>query len=172
LPDEGIFVSEMTQVGYWSNFGLPVYQPNTFITAGYQGTLGYGFTTAMGAKVGKPDVPVVSINGDGGFGFTLNELATMAQHQIGVVTIVFNDNAYGNVRRMQHVDYGSKFIASNLVNPNYLKLADAFGIAGRRAETPDALQTAVREAIHADEPTLIEVPVDVMPNPWRILGLR
>ncbi len=74
----------MTQVGYWSNFGLPVYQPNTFITAGYQGTLGYGFTTAIGAKVGKPDVPVVSINGDGGFGFTLNELATLVQHRIGL----------------------------------------------------------------------------------------
>jgi acetolactate synthase-1/2/3 large subunit len=172
LPDEGIFVSEMTQVGYWSNFGLPVYQPNTFITAGYQGTLGYGFTTAMGAKVGKPDVPVVSINGDGGFGFTLNELATLVQHRIGLITIVFNDNAYGNVRRMQHLDYAGRTIASDLVNPNYRKLADAFGITARHAETPADLRTALRESIHADEPTLIEVPVDVMPNPWQLLGLR
>jgi acetolactate synthase-1/2/3 large subunit len=172
LPDEGIFVTEVTQVGYWSNFAFPVYRPNTYISAGYQGTLGFGFTTAMGAKVGKPDVPVVSINGDGGFGFTLNELATMVRHRIGLIAIVFNDNAYGNVRRMQHLDYGGRPIASDLVNPNYMKLADAFGVTGRRAETPAALRIALRESIHADEPTLIEVPVDEMPNPWKLLSLR
>lgn len=74
LPDEGILVAEMTQLGYWSNLGYQVYLPNTYLGCGYQGTLGFGFTLAMGAKVGKPDVPVVSMNGDGGFGFTLNEL--------------------------------------------------------------------------------------------------
>jgi acetolactate synthase-1/2/3 large subunit len=172
LPDEGIIVGEMTQLGYWSMFGLPVFAPNTYLTAGYQGTLGFGFTTALGAKIGKPNVPVVSFNGDGGFGFTLNELATMAQHNIAVVTIVFNDNAYGNVRRIQNVDYNGKIIASDLINPNYQKLADAFGITGRIATDAPSLQTAVRESIRADEPTLIEVPVNVMPNPWRILGIR
>jgi acetolactate synthase-1/2/3 large subunit len=172
LPDEGIIVGEMTQLGYWSNLGLPIYQPNTYLTPGYQGTLGFGFTTAMGAKVGRPEVPVVSINGDGGFGFTLNELSTLVQHRIGLVTIVFNDNAYGNVRRIQNVDYNGRTIASDLVNPNYLKLADAFGVTGRRAETPAELRIALRESIKADEPTLIEVPVDVMPNPWTALGLR
>ncbi|MEA2584969.1 MAG: acetolactate synthase large subunit [Thermomicrobiales bacterium] len=172
LPDEGIIVGEMTQLGYWSNLGLPVYQPNTYLTPGYQGTLGFGFTTAMGAKVGRPEVPVVSINGDGGFGFTLNELSTLVQHRIGLVTIVFNDNAYGNVRRIQNVDYNGRTIASDLVNPNYLKLADAFGVTGRRAETPAELRIALRESIKADEPTLIEVPVDAMPNPWTALGLR
>jgi acetolactate synthase-1/2/3 large subunit len=172
LPDEGIIVGEMTQLGYWSNLGLPIYQPNTYLTPGYQGTLGFGFTTAMGAKVGRPEVPVVSINGDGGFGFTLNELSTLVQHRIGLVTIVFNDNAYGNVRRIQNVDYNGRTIASDLVNPNYLKLADAFGVTGRRAETPGELRIALRESIKADEPTLIEVPVDVMPNPWTALGLR
>ncbi|MEA2596122.1 MAG: acetolactate synthase large subunit [Thermomicrobiales bacterium] len=172
LPDEGIIVGEMTQLGYWSNLGLPIYQPNTYLTPGYQGTLGFGFTTAMGAKVGRPEVPVVSINGDGGFGFTLNELSTLVQHRIGLVTIVFNDNAYGNVRRIQNVDYNGRTIASDLVNPNYLKLADAFGVTGRRAENPAELRIALRESIKADEPTLIEVPVDVMPNPWTALGLR
>ncbi|MEA2530132.1 MAG: acetolactate synthase large subunit [Thermomicrobiales bacterium] len=172
LPDEGIIVGEMTQLGYWSNLGLPIYQPNTYLTPGYQGTLGFGFTTAMGAKVGRPEVPVVSINGDGGFGFTLNELSTLVQHRIGLVTIVFNDNAYGNVRRIQNVDYNGRTIASDLVNPNYLKLADAFGVTGRRAETPAELRIALRESTKADEPTLIEVPVDAMPNPWTALGLR
>jgi acetolactate synthase I/II/III large subunit len=172
LPDEGIFVTEVTQLGFWANFGMPIYRPNTYIGPGYQGTLGSGFTTAMGVKIGKPDVPVVSINGDGGFGFTLNELSTLVQHDIRLVTVVFNDNAYGNVRRMQQVDYGGRVIASDLVNPDYLKLAGAFGVTGRRAETPAELRIALRESIDADEPTLIEVPVDVMPNPWELLGLR
>jgi acetolactate synthase-1/2/3 large subunit len=172
LPDDGILVSEVTQVGYVSNYGYPVYKPNTFLSAGYQGTLGHGFTMAMGAKVGKPEVPVVSINGDGGFGFTLNELATLVRHRIGLIAIVFNDNAFGNVRRMQRLDYGDRVIASDLANPDYRKLAGAFGVAARRAETPADLRVALRESIHAGEPTLIEVPVDVMPNPWRLLGLR
>jgi len=115
---------------------------------------------------------VLSINGDGGFGFTLNELATMAQHNIGVVTVVFNDSAYGNVRRIQQEELGGKLIASDLHNPDYVKLADAFGIAGRRVDTPGTLHSALEAAFKAGEPILIEVPVDQMPNPWRMLGLR
>ena len=172
LPDEGILVSEFTQVGYWSYLGYPVYQPNTFITPGYQGTLGYGFTTAMGVQVGKPDVPVVSINGDGGFGYTLNELSTLVQHEIPLVSVVFNDNAYGNVRRIQQDDFGGRVIASDLVNPDYRKLAGAFGVAARRATTPAALRVQLREAIQAQEPALIEVPIGPTPNPWKPLGLR
>jgi acetolactate synthase-1/2/3 large subunit len=172
VPDDGIVVPEFTQVGYWSFIGFPVYQPNTFLTPGYQGTLGYGFTTAMGAKVGKPDAPVVSINGDGGFGYTLNELSTLVQHDIRLVAIVFNDNAYGNVRRIQDEDYAGRIIASDLVNPDYQKLANAFGIAGRRAETPRDLRVQLREAIRADEPTLIEVPVGIMSNIRKVLARR
>jgi acetolactate synthase-1/2/3 large subunit len=172
LPDDGILVSEMTQLGYYSSLAFPVYQPSTFLTPGYQGTLGCGYCIALGAKVGRPDLPVISINGDGGFGFTMNELATMAQHNIGLVTIVFNDSAYGNVRRMQKYDYDNRIIASDLKNPDFMKLADAFGVAGRRVQTADDLRIAVRESIKADEPTLIEVPVEEMPNPWKVLGLR
>jgi acetolactate synthase-1/2/3 large subunit len=172
LPDEGVLVGEMTQLGYWSNLGYPVYLPNTYLGCGYQGTLGFGFTLAMGAKVGKPDVPVVSMNGDGGFGFTLNELSTLVQHNIGLITIVFNDNAYGNVKRIQQVDMGGRTIASDLVNPDYVKLAESFGVTGRRAESPDQLAQALADSIRADEPTLIEVPVQQMPDPWKTLKLR
>lgn len=172
LPDEGILVNEFTQVGYWSYLGYPVYQANTFITPGYQGTLGYGFTTAMGVKVGKPHVPVVSINGDGGFGYTLNELSTLVQHGIPLVSVVFNDHAYGNVRRIQQEEFGGRVIASDLVNPDYRKLAEAFGVTGRRAETPAALRVQLREAIKAEEPTLIEVPIGQTPNAYKTLGLR
>ncbi len=172
LPDDGIVVSEMTQVGYWANLGYPVYQPRTYITPGYQGTLGFGFPTSLGAKVGNPATPVVSINGDGGFGFCLNELSTMARHEIAAVAIVFSDDAYGNVRRIQREQFGGRTIASDLRNPDFLKLADAFGIAARRAETPDALGTALRDSLNAAEPTLIEVPIGPVPNPWTALGLR
>jgi acetolactate synthase-1/2/3 large subunit len=172
VPDDGVLVGEMTQIGYWANIGIPFYEPNTYLTQGYQGTLGAGFCTALGVKVAKPDTPVVSINGDGGFGFALNELATMAQHEIPAIVLVFNDSAYGNVKRIQQVDLGGREIASSLVNPDYLKLADAFGIVGRRVKTPEKLQSAIEESIRANEPTLIEIPVDPMPNPWTVLGLR
>ena len=172
VPDDGIFVGEMTQLGYWSNFGMPIYEPNTYITPGYQGTLGWGFCTSLGVKVAKPDTAVVSINGDGGFGFALNELATMAQHNIAAVVLVFNDSAYGNVKRIQQEDLGDRQIASTLRNPDYMALAGAFGIAGRRATTPTEIQSAIEESIKANEPTLIEIPVGPMPNPWRALSLR
>jgi acetolactate synthase I/II/III large subunit len=172
LPDDGIFVSEMTQVGYWANFAFPVYEPRTYVTPGYQGTLGYGFPTSLGAKVAHPDRPVVSINGDGGFGFCLNELSTMALHGIAAIAIVFTDDAFGNVRRIQQEQFGGRMIASDLLNPDFLKLAEAFGVAGRHADTPEKLRTAVEESIRADEPTLIAVPIGQVPNPWTVLGVR
>jgi acetolactate synthase-1/2/3 large subunit len=172
LPDDGIFVSEMTQVGYWANFAFPVYEPLTYITPGYQGTLGYGFPTSLGAKIAHPDRPVISINGDGGFGFCLNELATMAQHGIAAIAIVFTDDAFGNVRRIQQEQFGGRTIASDLRNPNFLKLAEAFGVVGRHVDTPEKLRTAVEESILANEPTLMAVPIGPVPNPWTVLGVR
>jgi acetolactate synthase I/II/III large subunit len=172
LPDDGIFVGEMTQVAYWSNMGFPVYQPRTYFTPGYQGTLGWGFPTSLGVQVGAPDRVVVSINGDGGFGFALNDLATQALHGIASITLVFNDSAYGNVRRIQHEQFKGRAIASHLENPDYMKLAEAFGVAGRRAENPAELETQLGEAIAANEPTLIEIPVETMPNPWTALDMR
>ncbi len=172
LPDDGIFVGEMTQLGYWGNVGFPVYQPRTYLTPGYQGTLGWGFPTSLGVKVGNPDKVVVSVNGDGGFGFALNELATMAKHQIATIAIVFNDNAYGNVRRIQQTSFDGRTIASDLHNPDYVKLAEAFGVTGRRAMSPQASQTELHGSNKGDEPTLIEVPVEQMPDPWKALSFR
>jgi acetolactate synthase-1/2/3 large subunit len=172
LPDDGIFVGEMTQIAYFSNSGFPVYQPRTYFTPGYQGTLGWGFPTSLGVKVGAPDKVVVSINGDGGFGFALNELATQAYHNIASITLVFNDSAYGNVKRIQQTQFAGRTIASDLRNPDYMKLADAFGVAGRRATDADSLAIQLREAIKANEPTLIEIPVPPMPDVQKTLALR
>jgi acetolactate synthase-1/2/3 large subunit len=165
IPDEGILVNEMTQVSYYSYNGYPVYEPRTFITPGYQGTLGYGFNTALGVKVGNPDTPVVSINGDGGFMYGVQELATMAKYQIPLVVVVFNDNAYGNVRRIQDQQFNHRLLASDLHNPNFVQMAESFGIKGYNADGPDALRTTLEKAIAANEPALIEVPMTVMPVP-------
>ncbi len=172
LPDDGIVVSEMTQVGYWSNMAFPVYEPRTYVTPGYQGTLGFGFPTALGVKVAHPSRAVVSINGDGGFGFCLNELSTMYRHDIRAVVVVFSDDAFGNVKRIQQEQFGGRTIASDLTNPDFVKLAESFGISGRTAKSPAALRTAIDDALRADEPTLINVPIGPVPNPWTRLGLR
>jgi acetolactate synthase-1/2/3 large subunit len=166
LPEDGFFVEEMTQVSYISRFALPVYKPRTFISTGYQGTLGWGFATALGVKVAHPGKPVLSITGDGGFLFTIQELATAVQHGIAAVTLVFNDGAYGNVLRMQKESYGNRVIGSELRNPDFVKLAEAFGAQGLRARTPDELRQALRKGFDAGGPTIIEVPVGEMPNPW------
>ena len=172
LPDDGIYIGEMTQIAYFSSVGFPVYEPRTYFTPGYQGTLGWGFPTSLGAKIGAGDRVVLSINGDGGFGFALNELATQAQHGIASITLVFNDSAYGNVRRIQTVEFNGRTIASDLRNPNYGKLAEAFGVTGRKATSPSGLETHLNEAIKANEPTLIEIPVEAMPDPWKMLKIR
>jgi acetolactate synthase-1/2/3 large subunit len=172
LPDDGILVNESTQVGYWSTAGFPVYQPRTFVTSGYQGTLGYGFPTSLGVQVGNPDKKVISVNGDGGFLFNVQELSSMARHRLNVATVVFDDGAYGNVRRTQRQQFSGHTIASDLLNPDFLKLAEAFGIRGIRAEGAADLRTALREALKANEPALISVPVGEMPSMWHLMRGR
>jgi acetolactate synthase-1/2/3 large subunit len=169
LPDDGIAVAESTQVGYWMHNAFPVYKPRTYVTSGYQGTLGYGFATALGAQVGNPDKKVVSVNGDGGFMYNVQELSTMAMHQINMVAIVFTDGAYGNVKRIQQQTFSGRTIASNLQNPDFAKLADLFGVVGMRANSPDDLRSVLRSALKMDAPVLIEVPVGEMPSIWPIV---
>ena len=154
----------MTQIGYYTRPFWPVYRPRTYLTSSYSGNLGFAFPTALGAKVACPDRPVVAISGDGGFLYNAQELATAVQYGINVIALVFNDNAYGNVKRYQETRFEGRYIASDLYNPDMLKLADAYGIAGRRASTPDGLRGELRAALAADEPTLIEVPVGSMPS--------
>ncbi len=166
LPDDGIYVEEITQIGYVSRIAMPVYQPRTYLTSNYQGTLGWGFPTALGAKVAAPDRPVLCITGDGGFLFAANELATAVKHGINLVTVVFNDEAYGNVRRMQKERYGGRVIASELNNPDFVTYAESFGARGLRVHTPVELREALAGAFAANAPVLIEVPVGEMPAPW------
>ena len=171
LPDEGIYVEDLTQVGYVGRVAFPIYHPRTYIHSGYQGTLGFGFATALGAKVGRPDLPVVSISGDGGFMYNLQELSTAVKHGIDIVAIVFADGAYGNVRRMQKEDYGNRLIGVDLHNPHFPKMAESFGAAGVRTTTPEGLRRELAAALKRRGSTLIEVAVGEMPDPWKVLFL-
>ena len=117
LPRDGIFVEEICQAGFASYFALPVYGPRTFVTCGYQGTLGFGYATALGAKVARPDLPVVAVTGDGGFGFALQELVTAAQYGIGVVCVLFDNSAYGNVWRDQGRLYAAAWWPPSCATP-------------------------------------------------------
>ncbi len=166
LPEDGILVEELTQISYASRLLFPVYRPRTYLSTGYQGTLGWGYPTALGAKAAMPDRPVVAVLGDGGFMFGANELATAVAHDIGVVALVFNDNAYGNVKRIQQVGYGGRTIASDLTNPDFVKYAESFGMSSKRVTTPEALRGALKSAIKANAPALIEIPVGEFPDPW------
>ncbi|WP_291858404.1 thiamine pyrophosphate-dependent enzyme [Bradyrhizobium sp.] len=171
LPQNAIVTDELSQVGFASWYGFPVYQPRTFITSGYQGTLGSGFPTALGAKVAHPDRPVVAITGDGGFMFGVQELATAVQFNIGVVTLVFNNNAYGNVRRDQRERFEGRVVASDLVNPDFVKLAESFGVGAARVTSPDHFRAALEKALAHGGPYLIdiEVPRDSEVTPWTFI---
>jgi acetolactate synthase-1/2/3 large subunit len=167
LPEDGIYVDEVTQIGFAARLAFPVYRPRSFLSPGYQDNLGWGFATALGAQHARPDVPVVSINGDGGFMFTANELATAMHHRIPLTTIVFNDGAFGNVRRIQEIQYGKRLIACDLTDPDFVRFAESFGAAAERVKSPAALRAALRRAFkRRDTPSVIEVPVGPMPSPW------
>jgi acetolactate synthase-1/2/3 large subunit len=156
----------MTQMGYYVRGFYPVYQPGTFLTSFYSGNLGYAFPLALGAKVAQPDRAVVALSGDGGFLFNSQELATAVQYGINAVVVVFNDNAYGNVMRDQVNRFQGRTIGVGLHNPDFMKLAEAYGARGMLAQGPDQLEQAIKEAIAGNRPTLIEVPVAMMPTPF------
>jgi acetolactate synthase-1/2/3 large subunit len=171
LPSDAIVTDELSQVGFASWYGFPVYQPRTFITSGYQGTLGSGFPTALGAKVAHPGRQVVAITGDGGFMFGVQELATAVQFKIGVVTLVFNNNAYGNVRRDQRERFDGRVVASDLVNPDFVRLAESFGAGAARVTSPEQFRTALEKALADGGPYVIaiEVPTDSETSPWAFI---
>jgi acetolactate synthase-1/2/3 large subunit len=172
LPEDGILVEDVTQIGFAARVAYPVYRPRTYISPGYQDNLGWGFATALGVQDARRDVPVLAISGDGGFMFTASELATAIRHRIPLTTIVFADGAFGNVRRIQEERYGNRLIASDLANPDFVRFADSFGAAAERARTPPELAAALARAFkRRDGPTVIEVPVGPLPSPWEFIRL-
>jgi len=157
LPDETIFVDDLTLVGYWMPLMMDTYQPRTLIHPGTYGTLGYSLPAAIGAKLACPTQPVVAICGDGGFLFTMQELATASTLNLDLIVLVFNDNAFGAIRQYQDRMFGGRHIGAALRNPDFVKLGEAFGAKSARVEAKD-LGPAVERANAEGGLWLIEVP--------------
>jgi acetolactate synthase-1/2/3 large subunit len=169
LPEDGIFVDEVSQIGFASRVALPIEKPRTFLSPGYQDNLGWGFGTALGAKAAMPDKKVLAIAGDGGFMYQVGELATAARHNLAVVVVVFDNGAFGNVKRIQQERYGNRLIASDLQNPDFGKLADSFGIASFKAIDARQLEDALHKAFALNAPALVWVPHGDVPSPWDMI---
>ena len=170
LPEDGFFVDEVTQVGFVSWYGFPVYHPRHFITAGHQGTLGYGYATALGVAVANPGKKVVQVSGDGGFMFNVQELSTAVQNNLDVVTVIFNDHKFTNVQRQQDEWFDGRRICSDLHNPDFVRLAESFGATGLHADSPATLKSALQTAFDGGGPVIIEVTVNErMPSPWKYI---
>ncbi len=171
LPRDGFYCEEISQVGFTSRIGFPVYQPRQYVTCGYQDNLGFGFNTALGVKVANPDKAVIAVTGDGGFLFGVQELATAVQYGINLVTVVFNNSSFGNVRRDQVERYDSRFLGAELRNPDFVKLAESFGALALRADTPEQLRVALENALAAGAPAVIEVrsPPGGETSPWNFI---
>lgn len=171
IGEDGIVTTELSQVGFTSYFGYPVNLPRSYISEGFQGTLGFGFPTALGVKVAHPGRDVVCITGDGGFMFAVQELATARQEDIGLVTLLFNNAAYGNVMRDQKLGFGNRLIGSALENPDFVALAKAFQVDTARVDTPEALRPVLEQALASGRPWLIEVmvPQGSEVSPWAFI---
>ena len=166
LPRDGILVTDVTQLGYYTRFTLPVYQPRGLLAPSYQATLGYAYPAALGVKIAHPDRKVVAIAGDGGFMFTMQELSTAVQQNIPVVVIVVDNKSYGNVKTIQDQSFGGRNIAVDLHNPDFVAMARSFGMAAEEARNAGELRSALDRLLAADAPALISVPMGEVPSIW------
>lgn len=162
VPRDGIIAFDMTMMSYAACGLFPVYEPRTFLFPSGYGTLGFALPAAIGARLAQPDRPVACVCGDGGFQFTMEELATAIQHRVGVPIVIFNDATYSAVKDEQARSRGGRFLGVDLVNPDYVELAKAYGIEGVRCETPGAMEQAIESALGRELPTIIDVPI----APW------
>ena len=168
LDDDAIMVAGTTDIGYWSHLAYPVLAPRSYLTSSYFATLGYAFPTALGAKVGNPGRQVVATTGDGGFGYASSELATAVQEGINVVTLVFNNEMLGASHHDQQQRFGGRVIGTRLHNPDFAQLAEVYGAVGVRLDSHEGLGEALRDALRADRPVIIEVPIPNLAPPFQI----
>ncbi len=169
LPEDGVLVDEVTQLGFANRLAFPVYKPRTYLSPGSQDNLGWGFGTALGVKAALPDRKVLATAGDGGFLYQIGELATAAQHNLGVVVVVFDNGQFGNVKLLQKENFGGRHIAADLTNPDFARVAESFGVAAHRVADAPGLERALNEAFAADKPALVHVKCGEMPSPWDMI---
>lgn len=162
--DDAILTTEVGQHQMWTALYYPVRKPRTLITSGGLGTMGYGFGAAMGAQLGRPDKRVFNIAGDGSFRMNLNELATAVHYQIPMIQVVMNNQTLGMVRQWQTLFYEQRYSQTNLDDrgPDFMKLADAFGLPAFHVTTPEEVRPAIEAALRESGPVMIvcDVPKD------------
>jgi len=169
LPEDGVVVADVTQLGSYVRYALPAYQPRTIMGPGFQATLGYALPAALGVKLADPARRVVAVCGDGGFMFTLQELATAVHHNIAVVIVILDNASFGNVKTIQAASYGARHIAVDLTNPDFVALGESFGIRSCRVESAELFGVELTQALAADAPRLIVVPIGTVPSIWDLI---
>jgi acetolactate synthase-1/2/3 large subunit len=167
LPPDGIVVNDQTGLNYWMEWHYPVLAPRTFLYPIGSATLGYGVPAAIGAKIARPDRPVIAVVGDGGFLFSVNELATAVKYALPVVFLVLNDNRYGAIKYLQEAMFAGRWSEADLANPDFVALARAFGAEGQLVKQVDDLPRALTRALAHPGPTVLELPIAIDP-PWEL----
>ena len=160
IKDRTIITTGVGQHQMWAAQHFRWRHPRTMITSGGLGTMGYGLPAAIGAKVARPDALVVDIDGDASFNMTLTELSTAAQFNIGVKIIVLNNEEQGMVTQWQSLFYEDRFAHTHQKNPDFIKLADAMGVQGRRCIAPNDVEDSLRWLLESDGPALLEIVTD------------
>ncbi len=157
LDRDAIVVGDATVPNYRASRCMPFYEPNTYLGPNSWAGLGFGFPAGLGAKVGQPDKQVVVITGDGGFQYNIQELGTALQYGISPVVLVFNDNAWGVLKGVQKETFDGRYIGTDLRNPDFIKLAEAYGAPATRVRNLDELTNTLADALEGDTLHLIEV---------------
>jgi len=160
LPPETIVALDAGAAPAYGYDRLHFAKPRTFLTPLDLGGLGFAFPVALGAKLGRPEAPVVAIHGDGGFLMNAQELETAVRHNINAVTIVMNNNCWGSEKAYQKAFYNERYIGCDIGNPRYDEYARLFGAAGYYVEHPDQVGDAMKAALNAGKPALVEIPID------------
>jgi acetolactate synthase-1/2/3 large subunit len=161
IDSETIITTEVGQNQIWAANNLSINKPGKFITSGGLGTMGYGLPAAVGAKVGCPQNKVLVISGDGSFQMSMQELGTIKQNKLGVKVIIFNNSRLGMVREIQKMKYHSRYSQVSLdENPDFVKLAGAYGIEGEKIYTNSEIEEAIKRMLLDDKPYLLECIVD------------
>ncbi|MGE3805111.1 MAG: thiamine pyrophosphate-binding protein [Gemmataceae bacterium] len=159
LPRDAIVVADVTRLAYIMLAQFPVYEPRTFLHPAGFISMGFGLPAALGAKAARPERSVVAVLGDGGFQMCALELATAVQEKLPVVVVLINDNALSLIRSIQERRFGSRFLGVDLENPDFGQLTRAFGAGHWRVDHDDAFEKALREALAAGQPGVVEVMV-------------
>lgn len=167
VPEDGIVVNDQSGINYWMEWQFPVLAPRTFLYPVGSAVLGYAVPAAIGAQMANPGRAVLSVSGDGGFLFSVNELATAVKYRLPIAFLVMNDRRYGAIKWLQERMFEGRWGETDSASPDFPALARAFGARGQRLASMDDLPRALAGAFAADGPTVLELAMEIEP-PWDV----